>query len=219
MWPSLSVIESIWVWLQGGGVRYLLFCFLVWALPLCAAEILVVGDSLTKGYGLLEEQAYPALLEKKMAAAGILGSVRNGGVSGDTSAGALRRVRWLLKKKADVVILAVGGNDGLRGIDPDSTEKNIREMIKVVRELNPEVKILIVGMIVPENMGKDFATKFEAVFAAVAKSEKVALMPNLLTNVAGVAVMNQADRIHPNEAGQAKIAENVWKELETLLKK
>ena len=181
--------------------------------------MLVIGDSLTKGYGLLEEQAYPALLEEKMKAAGISGSVRNGGVSGDTSAGALRRVRWLLKKKADVVILAVGGNDGLRGIDPDSTEKNIRDMIKVVRELNPEVKILIAGMIVPENMGKDFGAKFEAVFPAVAKSEKVALMPNLLADVAGVAEMNQADRIHPNEAGQKKIAENVWKEMAKLLKK
>lgn len=196
---------------------FLLFVFLLPAVGL-GKDVLVIGDSLTKGYGLLEEQAYPALLEKKMEGAGIEGEVRNGGVSGDTSAGALRRMRWLLKKKADVIVIAVGGNDGLRGIDPDSTEKNMREMIKIARELNPKVKLLIVGIPVPQNMGKEFAGKFAKVFPAVAEAEKVALVESLLEGVSGVAELNQEDQIHPNEAGQKKMATTVWKALEKLVK-
>lgn len=198
---------------------FFLILFFGMILPGMAGDVLVVGDSLTKGYGLLESEAYPALLEKMMKDAGVEGAVRNGGVSGDTSAGALRRMRWLLKKRADVIVIAVGGNDGLRGINPDSTEKNIREMIAVARELNPEVKILIAGIQVPENMGKTFTERFAKIFPNVAKSEQVALLPLLLEGVVGVPELNQEDRIHPNEKGQRKIAEHVWTELEKLFKK
>lgn len=179
--------------------------------------LLVLGDSLTKGYGVLEEEAFPSLLGEKLAGLGdAKWQVVNGGVSGDTSAGGLRRLPWLLKTKPDLLLLALGGNDGLRGIDPASTEKNLATIIDQARAANPSIRILIAGVAVPENMGSDYVAKFAKIFTSLARAKQTPLLPDLLTGVAGVAELNQEDRIHPNPAGHKKIAEAVWKHLAPL---
>ena len=179
--------------------------------------LLVLGDSLTKGYGVLESEAFPSLLGEKLSSSGDAGwKVINGGVSGDTSAGGLRRLPWLLKTKPDLLLLALGGNDGLRGIDPASTEKNLAAMVDKARAANPKVRILIAGVAVPANMGAEYVARFSEVFPKVAKAKDVPFLPDILDGVAGVVALNQEDRIHPNPAGHKKIAEAVWKHLEPL---
>lgn len=181
-------------------------------------RIVVLGDSITAGYGLEREEAYPALLQKKLDAAGLDYEVANAGVSGDTTAGGLRRINWALGPKgAKVLLIALGGNDGLRGISPDQTEKNLTEMVRAARAKDPEMKILIAGMQMPGNMGAKYVEAFKGVFAKVAESEKTDLLPFLLEGVGGDDQLNQADRIHPNPAGQQKIAELVWVKLKPLL--
>lgn len=174
--------------------------------------LLVLGDSLTKGYGVLEEEAFPALVGKRLKL-----KVVNGGVSGDTSAGGLRRLPWLLKSKPDLLVVALGGNDGLRGIDPASTEKNLSAIIDKARAANPSIKILLAGIKVPANMGKDYLARFDKIFPAVAKANSVPLLADLLEGVSGVAELNQEDRIHPSPAGHQKISEQVSKHLVPLL--
>lgn len=189
-----------------------------WGQEARAGRIVALGDSLTAGYGLNVDQAYPALLQQKIEQAGLNYQVINAGVSGDTSAGGLRRVDWLLGAPVDVLILALGANDGLRGVPVESTEKNLLQIIGKVRARNPQVRVLVVGMQLPPNFGADYVAKFSAVFPGVAKQEKATLIPFLLEGVGGVATLNQADRIHPNEAGQKILAATVWKYLEPLLK-
>ena len=182
-------------------------------------RIVVLGDSITAGYGLDQQEAYPALLQKKIDAAGLPYTVANAGVSGDTTAGGLRRISWALGQQgADVLVVALGGNDGLRGISPDQTEKNLAGIIDKAREKKPELKVIVAAMQMPENMGADFTTKFKEVFPRVAKDKKAGLVPFLLEGVGGVENLNQDDRIHPNVEGQKKVAENVWKVLEPLVK-
>lgn len=178
-------------------------------------RVVILGDSITAGYGLDPQQAYPALLQNKIDAAGLPYTVANAGVSGDTSAGGLRRVAWALGKDgADVLVVALGGNDGLRGILPEQTRANLAGIIDRAREKNPAMKIVVAGMRMPDNMGADFTTKFQAVFPEVAASKRAALVPFLLEGVGGVESLNQADRIHPTAEGQVKVAETVWKVLE-----
>jgi acyl-CoA thioesterase-1 len=178
-------------------------------------RLVILGDSITAGYGLDPAEAYPALLQAKIDAAGLPYTVANAGVSGDTSAGGLRRIAWVLGKDgADALIVALGGNDGLRGISPEQTRANLAGIIDRARAKNPAMKIVVAGMRMPDNMGDAFTARFQAVFREIATEKKTALVPFLLDGVGGVESLNQADRIHPTAAGQAKIAETVWQVLE-----
>lgn len=177
-------------------------------------RILVLGDSLTKGYGLDPEDAFPSLLQEKINESGLDDwTVMNGGVSGDTTAGGLRRINWLLRKEVDILIVALGGNDGLRGIDPSETEKNLQGIIDAARKKYPDLKIIIAGMQMPDNLGKDYVKRFREAFPKVAEENDLPMIPFLLEGVGGNPDLNQPDFIHPNEAGQKIIAETVWKVL------
>jgi acyl-CoA thioesterase I len=181
-------------------------------------RIVVLGDSITAGYGLDPSQAYPALLQKKIDEAGLPYTIANAGVSGDTTAGGLRRVNWALGQLgADVLLIALGGNDGLRGIPPAQTEQNLRGIVDAARAKNSGMKIVILGMRMPESMGAEFSRTFARVFPKVADEKKAEFIPFLLEGVGGNAKLNQADRIHPTAAGQKVIAEHVWRELRGLL--
>jgi acyl-CoA thioesterase I len=178
-------------------------------------RVVILGDSITAGYGLDPQEAYPALLQKKIEAAGHPYTVKNAGVSGDTTAGGLRRIDWALGKDgADVLIVALGGNDGLRGISPEETSENLAGIIEKARAKNPATKVIVAGMQVPSNLGADFTAEFKAVFPKVAAEKKAALVDFLLAGVGGDDKLNQPDRIHPTAEGQRIIAENVWKTLE-----
>jgi len=183
-----------------------------------AGRVVFLGDSLTAGYGLNVDDAYPALIQRKIEQAGLNYQVVNAGVSGDTSAGGLRRVDWLLKEPVAVLVLALGANDGLRGVSPEETEKNLIQIIEKVRAKDPATKVLIAGMKLPANFGVDYVGKFTALYPNVAKKENATLVPFLLEGVGGSVDLNQADRIHPNEAGQKILADTVWKYLEPVLK-
>ncbi len=182
-------------------------------------RILVLGDSIAAGYGLDLEEAFPALVEEKIRRAGLNYVVVNAGVSGDTTAGGLRRIGWLLRQPVDVLVLELGGNDGLRGIAPAETEKNLKDIIDKVREKYPSARIVVAGMQMPENMGAEYTTQFREVFARVAKEKRTALVPFLLEGVGGKAELNQPDRIHPTAEGHRIIAETVWKVLKPLVQK
>jgi acyl-CoA thioesterase I len=183
-------------------------------------RIVVLGDSITAGYGLDPQEAYPALLQKKIDAAGLPYTVANAGVSGDTTAGGLRRIAWALGQQgAEVLVVALGGNDGLRGIQPEQTRENLAGIIDKARAKNPQMKVVVAGMQMPDNMGAEFTTKFKALYPEVAKEKKVALVPFLLEGVGGSEELNQADRIHPTAEGQGKVAETVWKVLKGELEK
>ena len=180
-------------------------------------RIVILGDSITAGYGLDPQEAYPALLQKKIDAAGLPYVVTNAGVSGDTTAGGLRRINWALGQGADVLVVALGGNDGLRGISPQQTAANLAGIIDKARGKKADIKVVVAGMEMPENMGAPFTGKFKEVFPRVAKEKDAALVPFLLAGVGGVEALNQADRIHPTKEGQEKVADNVWRTLQGLL--
>lgn len=181
-------------------------------------RIVILGDSITAGYGLDPKEAYPALLQKKITQAKLPYTVANAGVSGDTTAGGLRRVNWALAKGADVLVIALGGNDGLRGIPPEETKKNLLGIVSKARTKNPDIKVLIAGMQMPDNMGPKFTTAFKTLFSDVAKESKATLVPFLIEGVGGVEKLNQEDGIHPTAEGQAKVADNVWKLLQPVIK-
>lgn len=180
--------------------------------------VVFLGDSLTAGYGLESSQAYPALIEKRIQQAGLPWEVVNAGISGDTSSGGLARVGWLLRRPVDILVLALGANDGLRGISPAETKRNLTGIIEQVRAKNPAVKVVLCGMQLPPNMGENFGRDFREVFPAVAQEQKAALVPFLLDGVGGVRELNQEDRVHPTAKGQERLADNVWKLLEPLLR-
>lgn len=183
-------------------------------------RVLILGDSITAGYGLDPGEAYPALLQKKIDTAALPYTVKNAGVSGDTTAGGLRRIDWALGSEgADVLVVALGGNDGLRGIAPTQMSKNLAGIIDKARVKNPQIKVIVAGMQMPENFGAAFTTEFKAVFPEIAGEKKAALVDYLLAGVGGDEKLNQPDRIHPTAAGQQIIAENVWKVLEGQLVK
>lgn len=178
-------------------------------------RVVILGDSITAGYGLDPEEAYPALLQAKIQAAALDYKVVNAGVSGDTTAGGLRRIQWALGREgADVIVIALGGNDGLRGISPAETEQNLAGIVEKSRAKNPEVKVVIAGMDMPANLGADFVARFKALFPKVAAEKNTALVPFLLEGVGGDEALNQPDRIHPTAEGQRIVARNVWKVLE-----
>jgi acyl-CoA thioesterase-1 len=191
-------------------------------LPLRAAaaeEILFFGDSLTAGYGLddADRDAYPALIQRKIAAAGLPWTVVNAGLSGDTTAGGLRRLDWALRRLPDVFLLELGANDGLRGLPTQVTASNLEAIIARVRARDPAALIVLIGMRMPPSLGQDFTGAFAAIYPRVAAQAHVPLVPFLLAGVGGVPGMNQPDEIHPTAAGHAVLAENVWKVLGPLL--
>lgn len=191
------------------------------ALPAAAPTktILFFGDSLTAGYGLADPAAesFPALLQAKIKAARLDWRVVNAGLSGETTSGGLRRIDWVLRTPPDIFVLALGANDGLRGISPALSLTNLEQIIARVRTKNPEVKIVLAGMQMPPEMGPDYTREFEALFPTLAKKTGATLVPFLLHGVGGSADLNQEDRIHPNAAGHAVIAETLWPLLRPLL--
>jgi acyl-CoA thioesterase I len=180
--------------------------------------ILFLGDSITAGYGLDPSQAYPALIQEKIDAKRWQFKVVNAGQSGDTSAGGLSRMDWLLRSPVDVLVLALGVNDGLRGLPVETTKKNLQAIIDRTRAKYPAAKIVLAGMMVPPNMGRDYGQKFEAIFRDIAKKNQAALIPFVLEGVGGVRDLNLSDGIHPSTKGQEIVAANVWKVLEPVLR-
>jgi acyl-CoA thioesterase-1 len=180
--------------------------------------ILFLGDSITAGYGLEPSHAYPALIQARIDAKRWKFKAVNAGQSGDTSAGGLNRLNWLLKNRIDVLVLELGANDGLRGLPVETTKKNLQAIIDGTKAKYPEAKVILAGMKVPPNMGKDYGKRFEAIFPALAKSNKAALIPFVLEGVGGVRELNLPDGIHPTAKGQEIVANNVWKVLEPVLK-
>jgi len=180
-------------------------------------RIVFFGDSLTAGYGVKPAQAFPALIEERLEKRGLDYEVVNAGVSGETSAGGLRRVDWVLREPVDIFVLALGGNDGLRGVDPASTRRNLQEIIDKVKAAHPGVELVIAGMRLPPNLGEAYTGEFRAVFPELARGNGATLIPFLLEDVGGRAELNLPDRIHPNAEGHKRIAETVWQALEPLL--
>lgn len=180
-------------------------------------RVLFLGDSLTAGYGLAQHEAYPALIQEKADREGIKIRVINGGLSGDTSAGALRRLSWYLKEPPDIFFLALGANDGLRGLPTEQLKDNLGAIIDRVREKNSDVKVVLAGITLPLNFGAEYISAFDAVFAEVAEEKGATFLPFLLKGVAGKREMNLPDKLHPSAAGHVVIAEEVWRILEPLL--
>lgn len=180
-------------------------------------NILMFGDSITAGYGLSEEQAYPALIQDKIDSLGLDHNVINAGLSGETTAGGARRVDWILQQEVDIFLLGLGGNDGLRGIDPSNTKKNLITIIEKVREKDSEIDVILAGMEAPPNLGQQYTSEFRSVFSEVASEKKVTFMPFLLEDVAGIDELNQPDGIHPTAEGQQIIANHIWTYLEPML--
>lgn len=179
---------------------------------------MVLGDSLAAGYGVDPTEAYPGVLQRQIDAAGLNYRVVNAGVSGDTSAGALRRIDWLLRRPVDVLLIEIGGNDGLRGQSPAALKTNLVAIIERTRQKQPQARVVLVGMKMPPNMGA-YAEQFEKVFADVAREQKAAFVPHLLEGVGGVPEMNQPDGIHPSPEGHRRVATNVWTVLEPVLRR
>ncbi len=201
--------------------RAFLLCSLALGLasPVLGGTILFLGDSLTAGLGVTQEQAYPALIQEKIREKNLPFNVINAGRSGDTTAGGLARLDWVLQKKIDVLVLALGANDGLLGLPMAQTKSNLQAIIDRVKAKNPSVKIVIAGMQIPPNMGGDYGAAFRAVFADLAHETGSALVPFLLEGVGGHDDLNQEDHIHPTAAGHKILAENVWRVLEPFLTK
>lgn len=179
--------------------------------------IAVLGDSLTAGFGVAPDEAYPAVLQERLRREGYDYRVVNAGVSGDTTAGGLRRVDWVLRSRPAIVIVALGANDGLRGLSVAAMRANLEQIVERLRAAGAQV--LLAGMRVPPNYGEAYGREFAAAFPAVARKNGVALMPFLLDGVAADPRLNQADGIHPTAKGQAIIAERVWPYLKPLLRK
>lgn len=181
-------------------------------------RVLFVGTSLTAGLGIDPDSAYPAVIQQIADSNGLRVQIVNAGLSGETSAGALRRVDWLLRERADVVVLETGANDGLRGLEPDTTQANLVAIIAKVRAANPEARILLAQMEAPPNLGPQYTRRFRDVFLNVARDEAVILIPFFLDGVAGVPAMNQSDGIHPTEEGARIAARNMWRTLAPVLR-
>jgi acyl-CoA thioesterase-1 len=180
-------------------------------------SILFFGDSLTAGYGLSPEEAFPALVEKLLTKEDKKIKVINAGLSGETSAGGLSRIEWVLRQPIDVFVLELGANDGLRGLPIDQTKKNLQSIIDKVKGRYPGAKIVLAGMMVPPNMGKLYSDEFMKIYPALAKKNNATLIPFLLEGVAGIEKLNQADGIHPNQKGHQIVAENLVKYLKNLI--
>jgi acyl-CoA thioesterase-1 len=178
-------------------------------------KIVVLGDSLTAGLGLLDTQSFPALVQQKIDTDGFEFEVVNGGVSGDTSAGGLRRLDWVLQEDVRVLIVALGANDGLRGLSAAEMKRNLEQIIQTARAR--QVLVILAGMEAPPNYGAQYATSFRQVYRDLALQYRVPFIPFLLDSVAGQPALNQSDGIHPNAAGAAVVADTVWSVLKPML--
>ena len=182
------------------------------------ATVLFLGNSLSAGAGVDPGDAFPALARRRMDSLGWNVRIINGGLSGETSAGGLRRIDWYLERHAvDVLVLELGGNDGLRGVPIEVTRSNLRAIVRKARAANPEADIILAGMQIPPNLGPEYAQAFREVYPALAASEQVRLIPFLLEGVGGVDSLMQADGVHPNEAGHRMVAEHVWAALRPVM--
>lgn len=202
-----------------GGISSAL---LAWIILIAAAPtprvVLFLGDSITAGYGLDISQAYPALIQQKIDAKSWPFKVVNAGQSGDTTAGGLNRIDWLLRNRIDVLFLELGANDGLRGLPADTIQKNLQAIIDRVKTKYPDAQIVIAGMKMPPNMGQSYSKQFESVFVSVAKKNNALLIPFILEGVGGIRDLNLPDGMHPTARGQQIVAVNVWKVLEPVLR-
>jgi acyl-CoA thioesterase-1 len=185
--------------------------------PSTGPRIVVLGDSLTAGLGIPRDQAYPAVLERKLQAAKIPLEVINAGVSGDTTADGLRRAGWALEGDVRLLILALGANDGLRGLPASQMKANLQNIIHRARQR--AIPVLLVGMEAPPNYGEQYVASFRQVFQDLARENKVTLVPFLLEGVAGIPDLNQSDGIHPTSAGSARIADHLWPAVKTMIEK
>jgi acyl-CoA thioesterase-1 len=179
--------------------------------------ILFLGTSLTAGYGVGADRAYPAYLQEKIDSAGLPFHVRNAGISGETSAGGLRRIDWALQSPVEVLVLELGANDGLRGLDPARMRANLDEILRRTRDRYPDVAVLLLGMEAPPNLGERYTRRFRDVYRELAEAYDAVLVPFLLEGVAGVPSLNQADGLHPTAEGQRRMAETVWPALAPVL--
>lgn len=175
-----------------------------------AHTVLFVGTSLTAGLGLDPDSAYPQRIQRMIDSAGLDFTVVNAGVSGETSAGLLRRLDWLLGQPFDVVVLETGANDGLRGTAVSETRSNIQQIITRIRTTHPRARVLLVQMEAPPNLGREYTTAFHATYPELARANGIVLLPFLLNGVAGHPQLNQADGMHPNNRGERIVAANVW---------
>ena len=183
--------------------------------------ILFFGDSLTAGYGLenASTQAFPALVQNRLRAAGLPYTVVNAGLSGDTTAGGLHRIDWLLRRPIDILVLELGGNDGLRGLPVEEARRNLQGIIDKARARNPGLRVVVAGMRMPPNFGSEYTASFEGMYPALVQANPGAtLIPFLLEGVGGIPAYNQADGIHPTAEGHKIVATLVWKALEPLVK-
>jgi acyl-CoA thioesterase-1 len=183
-----------------------------------ASAVLFLGTSLTAGYGLTSEEAYPALIQEKIDSAGLEFRVVNAGVSGETSAAGLRRIDWLLRQPLAALVIELGANDMLRGHDIGAMRANLQEIIDRTRVAHPRARIVIAGMKAAPNLGEPYASEFESTFPELARDNDAALIPFLLRDVAAVPELNQPDGNHPTAEGQRIVAENVWSVLEPILR-
>jgi acyl-CoA thioesterase-1 len=182
------------------------------------AAILFFGDSITAGYGVEPDEAYPALIENRVDSLHLPYTVVNAGLSGETTAGGRSRVNWVLSRQpVSVFVLELGGNDGLRGLPLSDTRRNLQAIIDTVRQKAPQAKIVLAGMQIPPNMGPAYAAEFKQLYADIAAKNKLTLIPFLLENVGGIAKLNQADGIHPTPAGHKLVARTVWRTVQPLL--
>jgi acyl-CoA thioesterase-1 len=182
-----------------------------------ARSILFMGNSLTAGFGLDPSEAFPALIEEKIKNAGMNFKVIAAGLSGETTTSGLRRIDWLFKQKVDVLVLELGGNDGLRGITLKLTKQNLQDMIDKARSYNPKIRIILAGMEVPPNMGDVYTAEFRKMYPELSKKNNVTLIPFLLEGVGDRPELNQRDGIHPTAEGHVIVAETVWKYLKPVL--
>ena len=188
-------------------MKYLFMAFFFISSLQAQTHILFLGDSLSEGYGVNEEQAFPRIVEKILRSKKHDVVITNGGVSGSTSASGLSRLKWHLKKKTDIVVLELGANDGLRGLKLTDTEKNLTEIIKLAK--SAKLKILLLGLLMPPNYGKTYTDEFERMYKKISLQDQVPLLPFFLKDVAGIAKYNQADGIHPNAQGHELIAKPI----------
>ena len=189
------------------------------ATPATAAKrLLFFGNSLTAGYGVEPEQAFPALIGDKIDSLKLGYEVVNAGLSGETTAGGRSRVGWILRRPVDVFVLELGGNDGLRGLPLSATRANLQGIIDTVRRRSPGAQIVLAGMQIPPNLGQAYATDFKALYQEIATKNKLVLIPFLLEGVGGDRTLNQPDGIHPTPTGHRIVARTVWAVLQPLLK-
>ncbi len=189
-----------------------LFTFILNSNALAVNKLVVLGDSLTEGYGVSKDSAFPALLEKKFKASGKNWTVVNAGISGSTTASGPSRIKWLLKSNSDkpkLILVILGANDGLRGLKPEESEKNLSQIIEMIQK--EKIDVILGGLYMPPNYGKDYTEKFKKIYSSISAKHKIKLIPFILEGVGGQSDKNLADGIHPNEKGHAIVADNIYK--------